>query len=925
MSAFDYMLQKKSDLRPVMLLVLGLFCANHVSATHNRAGEIRLRQVGPCNSLTLEATIVTWTKASSISADRDTLFICWGDGVCEAVLRTNGGGGGVILGNDVKYNTYVGTHTYAGPSTYKISMTDPNRNGGILNVNWPSSDNVPFHIETTYTFQDPQFGGCNSTPVLNQPPIDIACVGEPFRHNPNAYDADNDSLSYKLIVPLQDLGTPVPNYVWPFLIEPGGNNLMQLDERTGNLIWASPQKAGEYNIAIIVVSWRNGVPIDTTIRDMQIMVKKCDNNPPEVATIDEICVVAGDSISFKVTGNDPDPGQKVQLTGLGGPLILSKSPAKFTVPTGFNFPIVEGLFTWRTACEHISKFPYTMVFKATDNYFDTTGLSDLKSVKIRVVGPPPLDVQAVAQAGEVKVTWEKPYSCEGADDDYFYAFSVWRREGSNPFPLDTCVPGLAGKGYTELIYATRDMDNGRYVFTDTNVERGRTYCYRVLAKFAKLSAAGYPYNLVESLPSEEICVQLPRDIPLITNASVVQTDPANGQIEVRWSKPVAADLDTVLNHGPYRYQVRVAPGFATGGLLEIPGASFTANQFWEANDTFFVHDNLNTTQQPYSYQIDFYVRGEAQPLGSTTVGSSVFLTFDGADNTADLHWEAHVPWNNYEHTIYRKNFQTGLFDSIATVATPQFTDTGLVNGVEYCYYVRTRGTYSIDGVVNPIYNLSQIACGVPIDTVPPCAPILTVENLCTDSVTGPAFPPFINTLLWTNPNLSCTGTDDVLRYNVWYGQRPGDPLELLGTVEGAANTQFEHSLQDGLAGCYAVTAIDSFGNESLKTNIVCTDNCPYYSLPNVFTPNGDTHNDLYTPFPGWRFVESIDLKVYNRWGNLVFETKDPEINWNGKNLSGKDLSEGTYFYVCKVFEQRVEGVVLSPNILKGYIELIHGK
>ena len=95
-------------------------------------------------------------------------------------------------------------------------------------------------------------------------------------------------------------------------------------------------------------------------------------------------------------------------------------------------------------------------------------------------------------------------------------------------------------------------------------------------------------------------------------------------------------------------------------------------------------------------------------------------------------------------------------------------------------------------------------------------------------------------------------------------------------------------------------------------------------LPKAFTPNGDGANDTYRPFPGWRFVEKIELRVFNRWGNQVFATTDPEIRWDGRNESGEDLSEGTYFYVCEVYEQRVEGVVRRAEVLSGYIELIRG-
>lgn len=912
-----------ASLRPLLFLLAVALSPIALHATHNRAGEIHIEQIG---SLTIKATIITWTRTLSFSADRDTLTICWGDGTCQQVVRSNGGGKGVVLNDEVKYNTYIATHTYAGPATYRISMTDPNRNAGIINVNPPQSENVPFHIETIYKFLDPQFGGSNTTPYLLQDPIDNACVGQPFKHSPNASDPDGDSLSYRLIVPLQALGTVVPNYSYPNEIGPGPNNILTMDEHTGEILWQSPQIAGEYNLAFIVVSWRNGVPIDTTIRDMQIFVNACQthpNHPPNVESLDKLCVVAGQTIEFPVRATDPDSGNLVLLTALGGPMTSPYSPATFDAPAGYVVPPVLGNFRWKTACEHISNQPYTVVFKAVDTLDkNTTQLADLKTVSIKVVGPPPEDVQIKAQLGEVEVSWAKPYSCEDADKNYFYGFSVWRREGSNPFPIDTCDPGLKGKGYTQLVFVTKVEKNGRYYFKDVNVERGRTYCYRILAKFARTSAGGYPYNLVESLPSEEVCVQLPRDLPLITNVSVLQTSQTDGQMQVCWSKPVAKDLDTLINHGPYRYQLLRAPGLNGGALQPVPGADFTVNEFWQANDTCFTDKNLNTQDQPYHYQVAFYVRGENVPLGSTNEAASVFLKVNSTDNTNLLSWQEKVPWNNYEYTIFRRNDNTGLFDSIAVSNNPSYDDRGLENGKEYCYYIRSEGTYSIGGVIDPIFNNSQEKCGVPLDTIPPCIPTLDVQNLCTGASIIDPDPPYENRLSWTNPNATCPGTDDAVQYHIWYAPTDGEQLALLAVIDGAENTQFVHSLADGLAGCYAISAVDSTGNESAQSAAICVDNCPEYVLPNVFTPNDDGHNDVFVPFPRWRFIDRVEMQIFNRWGNLVFKTADPAINWTGRNMQGNEVAEGTYFYVCKVFERRVEGVVLRTDILSGYIELI---
>ncbi|MBK7409177.1 MAG: gliding motility-associated C-terminal domain-containing protein [Saprospirales bacterium] len=905
-------------------LILGFLAllAVQAKATHNRAGEISIVPLGSCDEYAIEATITTYTKASSVAADRDSLLICWGDGTCQMVGRSNGGGQGQLLPNDTKLNYYIATHKYSGRSRYVISMTDPNRNGGILNVNPPNSENVPFHLHTTYTFPNCAFDGPNHTPTLTQPPIDIGCVGQPFLHNPNAVDIDNDSLSYSLVVPFQEVGVPVPNYLWPDYIEPGADNKYSLNTLTGDFLWESPQKAGEYNIAMYIISWRNGIAIDTVLRDMQILILDCDDNrPPVIEAPEYICVVAGETIQFQVIATDPDEGQKLELSALGGPFLTPYSPATFSAPGNFQTPPVSATFKWVTSCEHISDQPYTVVFRALDNYLGNYGLATLKTLRIKVVGPPPEDLQAEASSNRIELSWAKPYACEDAAEGYFYAFSVWRREGTNPFPPDTCDPGLEGKGYTRIFANTTQVVNSRYYFEDKNVERGKTYCYRILAGFAKTTAIGLPYNRVESLPSEEICIQLSRDVPLLTNVDVKVTDPGNGEIEVRWTKPAAEDLDTLQNPGPYIYEVWRADGITNSGFAPI-GVSFTSPTFWQANDTSFIDTGLNTLERGYTYQIALYVNGEPEPIGFSPSASSVFLSIASSDEINTLSWSFSVSWNNNEYTIFKQNALMN-WDSLTTTTERMFTDEGLVNGREYCYYVRSNGSYGIPTIASPLLNNSQIACGIPLDTIPPCPPILTVDNIC-DEATSCVETELINYLSWTNPMTTCPETDDVVAYYIYYAPLEGEAFRLIDSVLNSQNTAYEHQPESGLAGCYAVTARDTFFNESAFSNIVCVDNCPIYELPNAFTPNGDGQNDLYTPYP-YCFIDRIDLKIFNRWGDLIFETQNADINWNGTDQNGKKLPDGTYYYTCEVFEQRVTGVIARPELLSGFIQLSGGQ
>lgn len=910
-------------------------------ATHNRAGEITIEQVGNCvTSLTVRCTVVTYTKASSFMVDRDSLTVFWGDEKAGArgqqVFRingnigTNGIGKGELLENDTRKNIYVAIHTYPSRGTYVISMNDPNRNGGIINLNFPNSEQIKFHIQTTYTFPNPQVDGCNNTPILLQPPIDIGCVGKPFIHNPNAYDADGDSLAYKLIVPLSDRGIPVPNYLFPNMISPGPRNNLTINERTGEIVWDAPQRAGEYNLAMIIIEYRDGNPLDTIIRDMQILIQSCDNLPPKIEVpFDEICVIAGQVIEFNVTATAPieETRQKVKLGALGGPFAVKLSPATFTpnINSYQNDPFTK-TFRWATRCEHISDQFYSVVFRAVDDFYprDSTGLSVLRTVRIRVVGPPPEDVRAAPGNGFIDVSWQKPYVCDKAAENYFQGFTVWRRIGSNSFPPDTCKPGLAGRGYEKLTeFSIVDSLNKRYHFRDNRVEPGRTYCYRILAEFAKTTPGGrYAYNLLESLPSKEACVQLNRNLPIIIKVDVLSTGTTNGSVQVCWTKPKPNDLDTLVNRGPYGYEVMRAEGLNPAPTAFVSVARFNSTTFKGANDTCFLDQNLNTASTAYSYRIRFYTgRSATEPLGVTPIASTVFLRVGSSDKQLRLSWEKNTPWDNFAYVVFRKN-ASGGFDSLTTVTTTNYIDRNLVNGREYCYKVRSLGTYGIADIPTPLRNNSQEVCARPQDNVPPCAPTIRVATICDKPIDCANRDLQVNTISWNRPTTTCPEATDLAGYRIYFNA--GDTVgtyTLVGTISSPNTLSFTHRPESGIAGCYVVSALDQLGNESVRSNLICVDNCPRYQLPNSFTPNADNQNDLFTPFP-FCFIPQVDFQVFNRWGQLVFKTTDPNLNWDGNNLQGEPLPAGVYFYKCKVFEQRVNGVVPVDKPLEGYIQLM---
>ncbi|NJC26849.1 T9SS type B sorting domain-containing protein [Neolewinella antarctica] len=922
-------------MRNFILLFSLLFLPLLLQATHNRAGEIIVRSAADCsfaNQNTACATIITYTEIAQAEVDRDSLKLSWGDGAPpEYITRTNK----FSIGNGIQRNEYRMCHVYPGAGSYFISFQDQNRVANVLNIINSPSVGISFSVYTVYTVTSPLQGPCNNSPELTQIPIENACVGSVWTHNPGAFDVDGDSLAYEFTSAQSGPNVPIPDYVLPNEYR-GPTGSLIINERTGQITWNAPAVSGEYNLAFLIKSFRNGQPLDTVVRDMQIFVSECNNDPPTLdIPFEEICVVAGDILEFDVIAGAPvtDVEQLVRLEASGRPFDLLDNPAAFQ-PNDATYnedPFVR-TFRWRPDCSQISDQPYIVVFRAEDDFFQRFsvgdqlgGLATLKAVSIKVVAPPPLGLTTLVEDESITLSWDKPYFCEGQPDPEFEGFNVYRRIGSNPFVVDTCVTGLAGEGYTRLTDpVTMEMVDGRYVFLDQDIQPGRTYCYRVVAQFGKVIAnTNFFSGRLESLASEEICVQLARNIPLLTKVDVITTDPGSGEIDVCWILPDANALDTLVNGGPYRYVLSRAEGQTNDLSAFSEVITFTREFFAQEVDTCFTDTGLNTDGVAYSYLIELFVEDRDTPFGEGQPGSSVRLGGAPTDDANDLNWTALVPWTNVSYFVLRRAPGETDFTVIDSTDQQNYRDDGLQNGEEYCYLIEAVGTYNVDGLPSPLLNTSQEICLTPIDNVPPCPPVLSIISPCERGADCTDQGSLFNTLTWMPGSGSC-GTDDVAGYRIYFSKTPDGSFVEIAEVQQADLLTYDDFPTDGITGCYRITAFDLNGNESAPSEVICVTNCPIYELPNAFTPNGDGQNEAFVPISRC-FIERVEFQIFNRWGQLVFETEDPALNWDGTNPGGDVLASGTYYYVGIVFEQRLEGVMPSAEPVSGYIELVRGE
>ncbi len=87
-------------------------------------------------------------------------------------------------------------------------------------------------------------------------------------------------------------------------------------------------------------------------------------------------------------------------------------------------------------------------------------------------------------------------------------------------------------------------------------------------------------------------------------------------------------------------------------------------------------------------------------------------------------------------------------------------------------------------------------------------------------------------------------------------------------------------------------------------------------IPSGFSPNNDNINDHFE-IKGLNNAESNHLVIFDQWGNIIYEKNNYNNNWDGRNTSGEEIPEGTYFYVLEVkgnLERKKSGyIILKRN------------
>jgi gliding motility-associated-like protein len=411
--------------------------------------------------------------------------------------------------------------------------------------------------------------------------------------------------------------------------------------------------------------------------------------------------------------------------------------------------------------------------------------------------------------------------------------------------------------------ATQSMSDTEFVHTPVNTLEN-TYSYAV-------AAVDVCNNI--SLPGE------------LHTTVELKTMPTLNAVMLKWTP--YAGFDTIEKYEIWRNNADSGTTFihlnnVAGNVLEYADTTITCfTQYYY---------RIKTVQHGGDKQFSWSDTSGATPEYVPTMPSTRNIRATVVnDNHILLQWNKRTHKIPFVYLIYRMRD-----DEKEPVAYRQLTDTFLIdNDVDVDHHSYTYYTYLKDhcGGLSPASNQSKT--------------ILLKVNLKE------------NDLLKHDPVIDFTSyqhwNSGVKKYEADFYYDSAGAFSHVTTLE-PTDTQFFHkyvNLQQRDY-CYKVTAHENEEDGTTsESNIACIDTKPRLYAPSAFTINGDGLNDKFEL--GGVFLDSYHLKIYTRWGELVFESKDIHNSWDG-TINGKPAVADVYVYIAEGTGRHNQHITLKGNV-----------
>jgi gliding motility-associated-like protein len=358
-------------------------------------------------------------------------------------------------------------------------------------------------------------------------------------------------------------------------------------------------------------------------------------------------------------------------------------------------------------------------------------------------------------------------------------------------------------------------------------------------------------------------------------------------VEIQWPQ-------TNVNKYFHQYMLlKRAPNGIITDISNVPNANaFLTQDHAASNNMTQNYCYAVTTQDVCGYFNDTtpFKCTVRQPSDYPDAVTFYTVTVSGNQNIA-AYWKRSSQDNFLSYSLYRRTFASGAFSKI-------FESTALTDTLFMDQQVKVQDS-------SYCYKITQVnECGLESQVG---------DEACSILLKGHS-DPFEHSLKWNGYNYWNLGVSnyDIMRI------QPGKLPELISQTPDKDTVTLDDQLNydNGLYQYYVVAheGLKGGGNSS-TSNQVDLVQAPLLHVPNAFTPNNDQLNDDWNVVPV--FVKDFQLKLYDRWGKLVFETNDKHEHFKGIDTTKGTITEDVFVYVITY-----TGWDSSSHLAKGNVTVL---
>ncbi len=379
------------------------------------------------------------------------------------------------------------------------------------------------------------------------------------------------------------------------------------------------------------------------------------------------------------------------------------------------------------------------------------------------------------------------------------------------------------------------------------------------------------------------------------NTAIGLSGSGNGQIS-SWTAPANSTSNAIVGNIDVTASLNGCPGVQEQFTVTInPSPDFT-----------YI---LNPVSGISCVSPNADITGTVVPSGSTISWSGPGIVSGQGTNNLTINQPG-----TYNATITDVSTGCSSTESIVMEPPTEINITSAISQNITCYGLSNGSiTITTDNSSNVTYSWTpNVGSGSSVSNLSPgtYAVVVSNEDLCNDDTTLTISEPLpIVVAMVDSLGSECGEANGLLSVTASGGQG-GFTYNWNNGTQGATASDID-------AGDYTVTVTDNSGCAVSKVfDLGCTALIPIV-VPQLITPNNDGKNDLWI-IQNVEQYPDIQVWVYNRWGNLVYQSQPYQNDWNGYFTEGVKvngpLPASTYFYLIDTNKK-------SQDLIKGYLEI----